>query len=116
MYIKLLDKIINLEGIMTSYIDDNRIIIEYSDKAHPTTIDYSEVKFDVNAEKQKIEQDFEKLECSLIVNYDKIINEQKNEILRLGQYESDLTSMKHIINLKLNPFKKIKWLKGLIND
>ena len=114
MYIKLLDKIINLEEITETFIDDNKIVIRY--KHDIISIDYSDVKFDVNAEKQKIEQDFEKLECSLIVNYDKIINDQKNEILRLGQYESDLTSMKHIINLKLNPFKKIKWLKGLIND
>lgn len=114
MFIKLLDKIINTEGIIETFIDDNKIIIKYQDYA--ISIDYSEVKFEVNAEKQKIEIDFEKLELSLITDFEQIIADQKDEILKLEHYKSDALTMKHILNLKLNPFKKIKWMKGLIND
>ena len=92
-YIKLKGEIVLLDNILHAEIKENTIEILYGinvpeqgNKFYGHVLDYSEVKNDVNEEKTKIEQDYEKLMQALNVEsnyipekqFDKLKNE-KNE-------------------------------------
>ena len=93
-YIKLKGEIVLLDNILHAEMKENTIEILYGivvpeqgNKFYGHILDYSEVKNDVNEEKTKIEQDYEKLMQALNVesnyyseNKYKILMNDKNNV------------------------------------
>ena len=132
-YLKLKDEIVLLDNILHAEIKDNTIEILYGiivpeqgNKFYGHVLDYSEVKNDVNEEKTKIEQDYEKLMNnlkgdenenyykSIIVNRDLLIESLKD---KMNRYEKIMYKINLLIynNFKTNK-TKIKELKGILKD
>ena len=118
-YLKLKDEIVLLDNILHAEIKENTIEILYGivvpeqgNKFYGHVLDYSEVKNDVNEEKTKIEQDYEKLMKNLnignsIDNLKEKINKNRNKF--------------YYINVIINdPFlsrkEKIKQIEEMIKD
>lgn len=134
-YLKLKDEIVLIDNILHVEMKENTIEILYNIVASDTiqgarfyghVLDYSEVKNDVNEEKTKIEQDYEKLMNNL--NVDNLENAYKNIITnkdllieslkdRMNQNEKTIYKIKLLIynNFKTNKIK-IKELKGILKD
>ena len=118
-YLKLKGEIVLLDNILHAEIKENTIEILYGinvpeqgNKFYGPVLDYSEVKNDVNEEKTKIEQDYEKLMKNLnignsIDNLKEKINKNRNKF--------------YYINVIINdPFlsrkEKIKQIEEMIKD
>ena len=132
-YIKLKGEIVLLDNILHAEIKENTIEILYGinvpeqgNKFYGHVLDYSEVKNDVNEEKTKIEQDYEKIMNSLNVdssdNRYKNIIESRNILIddlkdRLNQCEKTMNMINLLIYNKFKTNKtKIKELKGIFKD
>jgi len=132
-YLKLKDEIVLLDNILHAEIKENTIEILYGinvpeqgNKFYGHVLDYSEVKNDVNEEKTKIEQDYEKLMNnlnvdnlenaykSIITNRDLLIESLKD---RMNQNEKTMYKIKLLIYNKFKTNKtKIKELKGILKN
>ena len=124
-YIKLKGEIVLLDNILHAEIKENTIEILYGinvpeqgNKFYGHVLDYSEVKNDVNEEKTKIEQDYEKLMKALNVGeeknnlkyeYDKLISWKMILEDKIKKQSDKLTKIRIIINGRgLNKIGRIK--------
>lgn len=106
-YIKLKGEIVLLDNILHAEIKENTIEILYGinvpeqgNKFYGHVLDYSEVKNDVNEEKTKIEQDYEKLMYNLNVKDFDLVNKNVYES-KCKLYEHELsqnTYLKQLLN------------------
>ena len=108
-YLKLKDEIVLIDNILHVEMKENTIEILYGinvpeqgNKFYGHVLDYSEVKNDVNEEKTKIEQDYEKLMNNL--NVDNLDNAYKHVITERNILIDD---MKKLLNKKEDLIKKI---------
>ena len=121
-YIKLKGEIVLLDNILHAEIKENTIEILYGinvpeqgNKFYGHILDYSEVKNDVNEEKTKIEQDYEKLMNALInetcdlAEYNKLVSYKMILEDKIAKQSSLLTKIKIIMyERKLNKYGRIK--------
>ena len=121
-YIKLKDEIVLLDNILHAEIKENTIEILYGinvpeqgNKFYGHILDYSEVKNDVNEEKTKIEQDYEKLMNVLInetcdlAEYNKLVSYKMILEDKIAKQSNLLTKIKIIMyERKLNKYGRIK--------
>lgn len=104
-YLKLKDEIVLIDNIIHVQIRENTIEILYNivsktnegSKFYGHILDYSEVKNDVNEEKTKIEQDYEKIINKLNDedNFDKII---KSKNIKINDLMNDLYKSSETFN------------------
>lgn len=126
-YIELKGEIVLLDNILHAEIKENTIEILYGivvpeqgNKFYGHVLDYSEVKNDVNEEKTKIEQDYEKLlqvlnvgeeKSNLKYEYDKLLSWKMILEDKISKQSDKLTKIKIIINGRgLNKIGRIKKL------
>ncbi len=114
MYIELKKEIINLKNIQKAYIFEKQIIIEYPNRT--ISINYEDIRDNVNEEKQLIDKDFEKLENYLVNNLEQKINEQKDYIQVLEKHKSNIISIKYFLQMKISKSKKLKMIGDLIDE
>lgn len=124
-YIKLKGEIVLLDNILHAEIKENTIEILYGinvpeqgNKFYGHVLDYSEVKNDVNEEKTKIEQDYEKLMYCLNVKDIQVINKQlyyenleelEKEVERNRHYSFIIYKLRDILSgSRINKIKRIK--------
>lgn len=124
-YIKLKGEIVLLDNILHAEIKENTIEILYGinvpeqgNKFYGHVLDYSEVKNDINEEKTKIEQDYEKLMKALNVGeektnlkyeYDKLLSWKMILEDKISKQSDELTKIKIIIyDRGLNKIGRIK--------
>lgn len=123
-YLLLKNEIVQLDEILHVEMKENAIEILYGivaqdgiqgTKFYGHILDYSEVKNDVNEEKTKIEQDYEKLMKALInetcdlVEYNKLVSYKMILEDKISKQSDLLTKIKMIINGKeLNKYGRIK--------
>ena len=124
-YIKLKGEIVLLDNILHAEIKENTIeilyginVVEQENKFYGHVLDYSEVKNDVNEEKTKIEQDYEKLMKALNVGeektnlkyeYDKLLSWKMILEDKISKQSDKLTKIKIIIcDRGLNKIGRIK--------
>ena len=124
-YLKLKDEIVLIDNILHVEMKENTIEILYGipvpeqgNKFYGHILDYSEVKNDVNEEKTKIEQDYEKLMQVLNVGEEKSnLKDEYNKLLsrkmiledKISKQSDKLTKIKIIINGRgLNKIERIK--------
>lgn len=124
-YIKLKGEIVLLDNILHAEIKENTIEILYGinvpeqgNKFYGHVLDYSEVKNDVNEEKTKIEQDYEKLMYCLNVKDIQVINKQlyyenleefEKEVERNRHYSFIIYKLRDILSGSgINKIKRIK--------
>ena len=120
-YIKLKGEIVLLDNILHAEIKENTIEILYGivvpeqgNKFYGHVLDYSEVKNDVNEEKTKIEQDYEKL--MYFLNVQEVIpktpdyKKQSQEYLdKMIDLEAMILDIENIVKgLGINKIKRIK--------
>ena len=120
-YIKLKDEIVLLDNILHAEIKENTIEILYGinvpeqgNKFYGHILDYSEVKNDVNEEKTKIEQDYEKL--MYFLNVQEVVpktpdyKKQSQEYLdKMIDLEAMILDIENIIKgVGINKIKRIK--------
>ena len=125
-YIKLKGEIVLLDNILHAEIKENTIEILYGiivpeqgNKFYGHVLDYSEVKNDVNEEKTKIEQDYEKLHYFLNVqevipktpDYKKQSQEYLNKMIDL---EAIILDIENIV--KGSGINKIKRIKEVLEN
>ena len=125
-YIKLKGEIVLLDNILHAEIKENTIEILYGinvpeqgNKFYGHILDYSEVKNDVNEEKTKIEQDYEKLMYFLNVqevvpktpDYKKQSQEYLNKMIDL---EAMILDIENIV--KSSGINKIKRIKEVLEN
>ena len=125
-YIKLKGEIVLLDNILHAEIKENTIEILYGinvpeqgNKFYGHILDYSEVKNDVNEEKTKIEQDYEKLMYFLNVqevvpklpDYKKQSQEYMDKILDLDSIILDIENI-----VKGSGINKIKRIKEVLEN
>lgn len=127
-YLILNEEIISLENIVNSTIDkkERTIKIMYMINNYPITltIDYSDIKDDINEEKTIVEKDYEKLQKNLfIINVEEleelVNNITKNyDILKelKAKYLEKIITIKEIIEKKGLSSKKIKEIKKIIGE
>lgn len=118
-YLKLKGEIVLLDNILHAEIKENTIEILYGinvpeqgNKFYGHVLDYSEVKNDVNEEKTKIEQDYEKLMDNLNID---------NKITTLTQkINTNRNKFRYISAIINDPFlykkDKIKQIEEMIKD
>ena len=121
-YIKLKGEIVLLDNILHAEIKENTIEILYGinvpeqgNKFYGHVLDYSEVKNDVNEEKTKIEQDYEKL-MNVLINetcdsseYNKLVSYKMILEDKIAKQSNLLTKIKIIMyERKLNKYGRIK--------
>ena len=124
-YLKLKGEIVLLDNILHAEIKENTIEILYGinvpeqgNKFYGHVLDYSEVKNDVNEEKTKIEQDYDKLMYCLNVKDIQVINKQKyyenleeleKEVERNRHYSFIIYKLRDILGRSgINKIKRIK--------
>lgn len=121
-YIKLKGEIVLLDNILHAEMKENTIEILYGinvpeqgNKFYGHILDYSEVKNDVNEEKTKIEQDYEKLMNVLInetcdlAEYNKLVSYKMILEDKIAKQSNLLTKIKIIMyERKLNKYGRIK--------
>ena len=124
-YLKLKDEIVLIDNILHVEMKENTIEILYGinvpeqgNKFYGHILDYSEVKNDVNEEKTKIEQDYEKLMYCLNVKDIQVINKQlyyenleklEKEVERNRHYSFIIYKLRDILSgLGINKIKRIK--------
>ena len=120
-YIKLKGEIVLLDNILHAEIKENTIeilyginVVEQGNKFYGHVLDYSEVKNDVNEEKTKIEQDYEKLMYFLNVqevipktpDYKKQSQEYLNKMIDLEAMILDIENI--VKGSGINKLKRIK--------
>lgn len=120
-YLKLKGEIVLLDNILHAEIKENTIEILYGivvpeqgNKLYGHILDYSEVKNDVNEEKTKIEQDYEKL--MYFLNVQEVIpktpdyKKQSQEYLdKMIDLEAIILDIENIVKgLGINKIKRIK--------
>lgn len=128
-YIKLKGEIVLLDNILHAEIKENTIEILYGinvpeqgNKFYGHVLDYSEVKNDVNEEKTKIEQDYEKIINNLNVedNFDKMIKSKNSKIndLMNDLYKSDekINQIYKILNSLATNNYKINKIREIIKN
>lgn len=128
-YIKLKGEIVLLDNILHAEIKENTIEILYGinvpeqgNKFYGHILDYSEVKNDVNEEKTKIEQDYEKIINNLNVedNFDKMIKSKNSKIndLMNDLYKSDekINQIYKILNSLATNNYKINKIREIIKN
>lgn len=125
-YIKLKGEIVLLDNIIHAEMKENTIeilyginVVEQGNKFYGHILDYSEVKNDVNEEKTKIEQDYEKLMYFLNVqevvpkthDYKKQSQEYLDKMLDL---EAMILDIENIV--KGSGINKIKRIKEVLEN
>lgn len=125
-YLKLKGEIVLLDNILHAEIKENTIEILYGinvpeqgNKFYGHVLDYSEVKNDVNEEKTKIEQDYEKLMYFLnvqevvpkIPDYKKQSQEYLDKMIDL---EAIILDIENIV--KGSGINKIKRIKEVLEN
>lgn len=125
-YLKLKGEIVLLDNILHAEIKENTIeilyginVIEQGNKFYGHVLDYSEVKNDVNEEKTKIEQDYEKL--MYFLNVQEVIpktpdyKKQSQEYLdKMIDLEAIILDIENII--KGSGINKIKRIKEVLEN
>lgn len=125
-YLKLKGEIVLLDNILHAEIKENTIEILYGinvpeqgNKFYGHILDYSEVKNDVNEEKTKIEQDYEKLMYFLnvqeVVPKEPDYKKQSQEYLDIMKdLETIILDIKNIV--KGSGINKIKRIKEVLEN
>lgn len=118
-YIELNNELINIESLSVAYVDEDSIILKFSDRPN-MELDYSEVKNDVNDEKE-IDKDYRKLRTFLIIDKYKELNENSQSIeifiTDFYKYKTLVGSINKIVSRgTMSTFKKIKMIKLLMNS
>lgn len=125
-YIKLKGEIVLLDNILHAEIKENTIEIlfgivvpEQGNKFYGHVLDYSEVKNDVNEEKTKIEQDYEKL--MYFLNVQEVVpktpdyKKQSQEYLdKMIDLEAIILDIENIV--KGSGINKIKRIKEVLEN
>jgi len=125
-YIKLKGEIVMLDNILHAEIKENTIEILYGvnvpeqgNKFYGHVLDYSEVKNDVNEEKTKIEQDYEKL--MYFLNVQEVVpktpdyKKQSQEYLdKMIDLEAMILDIENIV--KGSGINKIKRIKEVLEN
>ena len=125
-YIKLKGEIVLLDNILHAEIKENTIEILYGiivpeqgNKFYGHILDYSEVKNDVNEEKTKIEQDYEKL--MYFLNVQEVVpktpdyKKQSQEYLdKMIDLEAIILDIENIV--KGSGINKIKRIKEVLEN
>lgn len=111
-YIEIQNSIINLENIeiIEKNEKDQKIYYRYSDESLYRSIDYENVRDNINEEKTELEKDYEKLKKALIPEKEDEINlKDAIEILekRNNQYEEIVKYLKKEKNLYMNKIGEI---------
>ena len=132
MYITLNGNLVNLKNLQKCFIDNNRIILQYLVNGTIITdsLNYENVKIDVNEELQLIEKDFQKIQDNLdgkteekIKQLEQKIKEQDQKIKDLNQdkitnefLRVKLNYIKYLVSTRVNIFKLKKWIKEEIEN
>ena len=132
MYITLNGNLVNLKNLQKCFIDNNRIILQYLVNGTIITdsLNYENVKIDVNEELQLIEKDFQKIQDNLdgkteekIKQLEQKVKEQDQKIKDLNQdkitnefLRVKLNYIKYLVSTRVNIFKLKKWIKEEIEN
>lgn len=132
MYITLNGNLVNLKNLQKCFIDNNRIILQYLVNGTIITdsLNYENVKIDVNEELQLIEKDFQKIQDNLdgkteekIKQLEQKVKEQDQKIKDLNQdkitnefLKVKLNYIKYLVSTRVNIFKLKKWIKEEIEN
>lgn len=118
-FIKVNGEYINLENVYFVNMDEKERIIKISyclnEKMIEYDIDYSDVKDDINEEKTKIEQDYEKIESFILkkVVPESELEEANNKIKDLEFSRMNYKELKEKYHNKLEEIYKIVFSKKL---
>lgn len=132
MYITLNGNLVNLKNLQKCFIDQQRIILQYLVNGTIITdsLNYENVKIDVNEELQLIEKDFQKIQDNLdgkteekIKQLEQKVKEQDQKIKDLNQdkitnefLRVKLNYIKYLVSTRVNIFKLKKWIKEEIEN
>lgn len=132
MYITLNGNLVNLKNLQKCFIDNNRIILQYLVNGTIITdsLNYENVKINVNEELQLIEKDFQKIQDNLdgkteekIKQLEQKVKEQDQKIKDLNQdkitnefLRVKLNYIKYLVSTRVNIFKLKKWIKEEIEN
>ena len=128
MYILMNNNLVNLKNLQKCFIDDKRIILQYlvGSTIITDSVNYEDVKFDVNEEKQLIEKDFEKLQNYLNGNLETRISDLEEKIKNKEKELNEIKMKKQNSEIKLqyikflvyneNIFKIKKYIKEELED
>ena len=122
------NNLVNLKNLQKCFIDDKRIILQYlvGSTIITDSVNYEDVKFDVNEEKQLIEKDFEKLQNYLNGNLETRISDLEEKIKNKEKELNEIKMKKQNSEIKLqyikflvyneNIFKIKKYIKEELED
>ena len=125
-YLKLKGEVVLLDNILHAEIKENTIEILYGivvpeqgNKFYGHILDYSEVKNDVNEEKTKIEQDYEKL--MYFLNVQEVIPKTPDYKQQSKDYLNKMFDLQSIIHeiekiVKGSGINKIKRIKEVLEN
>ena len=96
MYITLNGNLVNLKNLQKCFIDNNRIILQYLVNGTIITdsLNYENVKIDVNEELQLIEKDFQKIQDNLDGKTEEKIKQLEQKVKEQDQKIKDLNQDK----------------------